>query len=77
MCLVTIGRIGSEIGCGKVSIEPYRLGTKSPCQYCDYKPVCQFDPLFDGNEYMKLGKLSEEEIWQQLHGEEEITRGND
>jgi helicase-exonuclease AddAB, AddB subunit len=73
----TIGRIGTEIGCGKVSIEPYRLGTKSPCQYCDYKPVCQFDPLFEGNEYMKLNKLSEEEIWQQLNGEEETSHGND
>ncbi|SFF00148.1 DNA helicase/exodeoxyribonuclease V, subunit B [Paenibacillus catalpae] len=72
----TIGKIGSEIGCGKVSIEPYRLGTKSPCQYCDYKPVCQFDPLFDGNEYMKLSKLSDEEIWHQLSGEEETPHGN-
>ncbi|MUT66664.1 helicase-exonuclease AddAB subunit AddB [Paenibacillus sp. NEAU-GSW1] len=78
----TIARIGNDIGCGKVSIEPYRLGTKSPCQFCDYKPVCHFDPLFEGNEYVKLGKGSDEEIWRQLEGKEagsgadEEERGN-
>ncbi|GGG56187.1 ATP-dependent helicase/deoxyribonuclease subunit B [Paenibacillus radicis (ex Gao et al. 2016)] len=67
----TIARIGTDIGCGKVSIEPYRLGTKSPCQYCDYKPVCHFDPLFDGNSYVKLSKPVGEDVWRQLEGEED------
>lgn len=65
----TISRIGSSIQAGEVSIEPYRMGTKTPCQYCDYKAVCQFDAQFDGNEYRKLGKPSKEEIWQQLEKE--------
>ncbi|CAM4519682.1 ATP-dependent helicase/nuclease subunit B [Paenibacillus endophyticus] len=66
----TISRIGSAIQSGEVSIEPYRMGTKTPCQYCDYKAVCQFDTQFEGNEYKKLGKPSKEEIWQQLEGVE-------
>jgi len=65
----TISRIGSSIQSGDVSIEPYRIGTKTPCQYCDYKAVCQFDAQFDGNEYRKLSKPSKEHIWQQLEGE--------
>ncbi|HTG70768.1 MAG TPA: helicase-exonuclease AddAB subunit AddB [Candidatus Udaeobacter sp.] len=65
----TISRIGSSILAGKVSIEPYRLGTKTPCQYCDYKAVCQFDALFEGNEYRKLSKPSKEDIWRQLERE--------
>ncbi|OBZ08183.1 helicase-exonuclease AddAB subunit AddB [Bacillus sp. FJAT-26390] len=65
----TISRIGSSIQAGEVSIEPYRMGTKTPCQYCDYKAVCQFDAQFEGNEYRKLGKPSKEEIWQQLEKE--------
>ncbi|MEK3881627.1 helicase-exonuclease AddAB subunit AddB [Paenibacillus sp. PL2-23] len=64
-----IGRIGNSILEGEVSIEPYRLGPKSPCQFCDYKPVCQFDALFEGNVYRKLGKPSREEVWRQLEGE--------
>ncbi|MBD2869473.1 helicase-exonuclease AddAB subunit AddB [Paenibacillus arenilitoris] len=66
----TIGRIGGEIASGEVKIEPYRIGAKSPCQYCDYKAVCQFDAQFDGNEYRKLGKPSKDEIWQRLEGDE-------
>jgi len=65
-----IGRIGEDIQSGKVAIEPYRLGAKSPCQYCDYKAVCQFDSMFEGNEYVKLSKPTKEEIWQQLEKEE-------
>ncbi|REK77415.1 helicase-exonuclease AddAB subunit AddB [Paenibacillus paeoniae] len=63
-----ISRIGGTIMEGEVSIEPYRLGAKSPCQFCDYKAVCQFDPLFEGNEYKKLTKSSKEDAWRQLEG---------
>lgn len=63
----------SQIGCsileGDVSIEPYRLGGKTPCQFCDYKALCQFDPQFEGNDYRKLNKSSKEEVWRQLEGE--------
>lgn len=62
----TISEIGSCIQDGEVTIEPYRLGNKTPCQYCDYKAVCQFDPLFEGNKYRKLGKPSKDEIWRTL-----------
>lgn len=62
----SIGRIGSSIRRGRVAIEPYRMGGKTPCQYCDYKAVCQFDPLFPGNDYAKLRKTGKDEVWQQL-----------
>jgi ATP-dependent helicase/nuclease subunit B len=65
----TIGRIGSSVQAGEVSIEPYRIGAKSPCLHCDYKAVCQFDSQFDGNEYRKLSKPSKEQVWQQLERE--------
>ncbi|MWC27507.1 helicase-exonuclease AddAB subunit AddB [Paenibacillus sp. MMS18-CY102] len=62
----TIGQIGGAIGCGTVAISPYRLGGKSPCTFCSYKPVCQFDPLFDGNDYVKLPKPAKDDIWRML-----------
>lgn len=68
----TIGGIGAEITGGKVAIEPYMLGGKSPCQYCDYKAVCQFDPLFAGNDYKKLRKPPKDRLWDSLQkGEDE------
>ncbi|AJY76318.1 helicase-exonuclease AddAB subunit AddB [Paenibacillus beijingensis] len=61
-----IGEIGQSIGDGVISIAPYRLGNKTPCQFCDYKAVCQFDPLAEGNEYVKLAKPGKDETWRKL-----------
>ncbi|PZD93947.1 helicase-exonuclease AddAB subunit AddB [Paenibacillus sambharensis] len=62
----TIKRIGSRIMDGEITIAPYRIGAKMPCQFCSYKPVCQFDPLFEGNRYVKLSKPPKDQIWQLL-----------
>jgi ATP-dependent helicase/nuclease subunit B len=62
----TLRRIGDRIAGGDVAIAPYRLGAKSPCRYCAYKPVCQFDPLIEGNAYTKLYKPGKDEVWQLL-----------
>ncbi|MCQ6558341.1 helicase-exonuclease AddAB subunit AddB [Paenibacillus mendelii] len=62
----TLKRIGERIADGDVSIAPYRLGGKTPCQFCAYKPVCQFDPLIEGNGYTKLNKPRKDEVWELL-----------
>ncbi|MBJ6363098.1 helicase-exonuclease AddAB subunit AddB [Paenibacillus sp. GCM10012307] len=66
----TIGKIGKRITEGEVAIAPYKMGGKSPCTHCAYKPVCQFDPLFEGNDYVRLAKRSKESVWQALAGPE-------
>ncbi|QGG56950.1 helicase-exonuclease AddAB subunit AddB [Paenibacillus sp. B01] len=62
----TIGGIGQSVKDGEIAIRPYRLGAKTPCQFCAYKPVCQFDPLNEGNEYLKLPAPGKEEFWTSL-----------
>lgn len=71
----TLRRIGDRIAGGDVSITPYRLGTKLPCQFCAYKPVCQFDPLIEGNAFAKLSKPGKEEVWELLAAGKELDRG--
>lgn len=61
-----IQRIGTRITDGDVQIEPYRMGTSKACDYCSYKPVCQFDELIDGNQYNQLPRLSKEEAWMKI-----------
>ncbi|OPZ74887.1 MAG: ATP-dependent helicase/deoxyribonuclease subunit B [Firmicutes bacterium ADurb.Bin456] len=60
---------GSGIMDGVVEISPYRLGTFRSCQHCSFKPVCQFDPLIEGNEYRLLRQENESVIWDRLAGE--------
>lgn len=58
--------IGTEITDGVVEITPYKLNKKTPCTYCVYKPVCQFDILFEADHYRILKKINQEELWRLL-----------
>jgi ATP-dependent helicase/nuclease subunit B len=49
-------RLAEDILSGKIVVSPYRLGTKSPCSYCDYKFLCRFD--WQINSYNPLEPLS-------------------
>jgi ATP-dependent helicase/nuclease subunit B len=62
-----IRRIGKRIIDGDVAVTPYRLDKRSPCTYCDFRPVCHFDNQVEGNPYQSLSKAaSREELWHRL-----------
>lgn len=58
-----IKRIGTEISGGKVAVEPYRLGKKTACAFCPYRPVCRFDPRTEGNAERNLRAYGKDEVW--------------
>lgn len=68
--LETIKGLGKEILKGKVSVKPYQLNGKSPCEYCIYHTVCQFNEEMTDNCYEKLDKLSRDEVWNALSEKE-------
>ncbi len=37
-------RIGGAIYAGDVSVAPFRKGSETACDYCDFRPFCRFDP---------------------------------
>lgn len=55
---------------GNIDIMPFRkdAGT-TPCSYCDYTGVCQFDPSVDGNNYRRIKKLKKDEILAEILNE--------
>ena len=57
---------GNGIVAGDTTLNPYQLGDKTACEYCDFKGVCGFDPKLPGNNYRKLQKLSSEEAWEEI-----------
>ncbi|MFS1513537.1 helicase-exonuclease AddAB subunit AddB [Chengkuizengella sp. SCS-71B] len=57
-----IVNIGSEIMDGNVDIKPYRMGKKIACTYCEYKSICQFNTLYENNDYRELQMKSNEEV---------------
>ena len=66
-----IKQIGNEIIQGKVEIKPYKYRKKSPCDYCAYRPVCQFDMQMAANQYRYLPDLDKDELWQRILGQKE------
>lgn len=53
---------------GNIDIMPYRKvnGGKTPCSYCEFTSVCQFDPSVDGNNYRRINKLKKEDILREI-----------
>jgi len=35
---------GLRIFSGEVCVSPFRIGTATACDYCEFRPVCRFDP---------------------------------
>lgn len=49
---------------GDIRAFPYRLGKQSPCERCDYRPVCKFD--WQMNEYNIMQKLDKDQTLAQI-----------
>ncbi|RDU35519.1 helicase-exonuclease AddAB subunit AddB [Neobacillus piezotolerans] len=60
---------GNAIISGEVGIDPYRLKDKSPCTFCSFKPVCQFDESIDGSKYRRLVPQNDEEALELIRRE--------
>ncbi|MFD0672079.1 helicase-exonuclease AddAB subunit AddB [Cohnella sp. GCM10027633] len=62
-----IRRIGKRIVSGDVAINPYKMDRRSPCQFCEYRPVCHIDAEVEGNPYQTLTRAADkDELWQRI-----------
>ena len=61
---------GNEIMAGTTDITPYKLKDKTPCQFCAFKSVCQFDSSLEENEYRILTEEKPADLLHKMKGEE-------
>ncbi|UJF35064.1 helicase-exonuclease AddAB subunit AddB [Paenibacillus hexagrammi] len=61
-----VRRIGTDITNGHVDIAPFRLGKKTACMHCSYRSVCQYDPLFEGNEQQVWKQRPKDQVWSEM-----------
>ena len=54
--------IGKEIFDGNIDLKPYYKDGKTPCEYCEYKSICTFDPRRKENTYQYIHKLTKDDI---------------
>lgn len=53
---------GNKIIDGAVSINPYKLKERTPCQFCGFRSFCSFDPSLTSNQYRHLTNEKAETI---------------
>lgn len=58
----TIKEISNEILSGNIDIKPYNKNKKTPCEYCEYKAICGFNPLEENSKYRFIPNSSKDEI---------------
>lgn len=65
----TIKEIGKEIFDGNIDLKPYYKEGKTPCEYCEYKSICTFDPRRKENTYNYVHKLTKDDIIMKMRKE--------
>lgn len=48
---------GIEMTSGHIQLNPYEDEQSTACAYCDFKAVCQFDPILKENNYRQIKKM--------------------
>ncbi|MBU3142634.1 PD-(D/E)XK nuclease family protein [Clostridium sp. CF012] len=64
-----------EMLSGEIDIKPYKKKDMTPCAYCEYSAICQFDPTLKENTYKIIKDKKDQEIWEILSNEFDISSG--
>lgn len=67
-----IKQISREILSGNIDIKPYYKvkGGKTPCDYCSYKTICNFNSGICKNSYYYIGNINKEAILEEISKED-------
>lgn len=63
--------LGREILRGDCGALPYERKGRTPCEYCEFREVCGFDPKIPGTQVRRLKEYSPEEVWNMIQEETE------
>ena len=62
----TIKEISGEILEGNIELKPYNKNGVTPCEYCEYKQICNFSPSLYKNDYNYINKKDKDEILEMM-----------
>jgi ATP-dependent helicase/nuclease subunit B len=62
----TIKEIGAEILEGNIELKPYNKNGNTPCKYCEYKQICNFNPSLYKNEYNYIPKKDKDQVLEDM-----------
>ena len=66
---LTVKQISKEILSGKIELKPCNKNGKTPCEYCEYRSICGFNPRQNNNKYNYIDKKTKDDIKQKMKKE--------
>lgn len=69
--------LSCEIMQGDAAVNPYKLGDKTACDYCEFSGICGFDTKLPGYRYRRLNKIDKEEAMEEIRKEVEEDESGD
>ena len=71
---IVIKQISNEILSGNIDLKPFYKNKKTPCSYCDYKNICNFNNGACLNKYNFIDEKSKQEILEKIKIENRYGR---
>ena len=71
---IVIKQISNEILSGNIDLKPFYKNKKTPCSYCDYKSICNFNNGACLNKYNFIDEKSKQEILEKIKIENRYGR---
>lgn len=65
-----IALLRRQIAAGEIDAAPYEFGSRTACDYCQFRNICRFEPGFPGYLYRRLPQLSAKEVLERMREEE-------
>ena len=69
-----IQSMGREILDGRITVDPYKQGARTACDYCPYHGICGFDLKTEGYSFRRFKAMKPEAVWEEIEAEEEESR---
>ncbi len=69
--------ISKEILKGKIDIKPYYLNKKKPCDFCEYRSICNFDTQLPGNTYNYITPNKTNKILERIFEDDKTNSNKD
>lgn len=68
---------GNAMLVGDTRVYPYKLKDRMPCQYCEYRSICQFDESDPNQNYRSYELFNEEQSLEKMRKETKVDEHSD
>ena len=66
-----IKAMGREILDGRITVDPYKKGDRTACDYCPYHGICGFDLKTKGYGFRRFRPMKPEAVWEEIEKDDE------